>query len=125
MPTRVREKTGLYVHAGPFPPLSEKKYDLILIVGVLEHAPDQVGFVKEVRSRMASGGQAMVHCPVIDTVDDVHRLRDLFNPLSHLWMHSSVSMMRLWADVGLEPKSLGELFGIPRFAFLREVLVTW
>lgn len=109
----VREKTGAPVFAGPFPPPEEGKYDLVLALDVLEHVPDQERFTREIRERLHPGGKVMVHTPVIDTDDAARQWRDMFNPLSHVWMHTSESLRRLWERVGLRGRVLGELFGMP------------
>lgn len=109
----VKEKTDVPVFVGPFPPDSGPDYDLIVIIDVLEHIYDPLQFVKEVESRLKDGGKVLLHCPVIDNAETALQLKNLFNPLSHLWMHSAGSMVKLWASVGLIPDVLGELFGMP------------
>ncbi len=109
------KKTGLAVYAGSFPPPAVREFDLILVIDVLEHVTDQVRFVEEAKSRLRAGGRLMVHCPVIDTAERAAELKFLFNPLSHLWMHSSRSIELLWARVGLQPVKMGELFAMPCF----------
>jgi SAM-dependent methyltransferase len=111
----VTNKAGIPVHVGPFPPQTARNYDLILVLDVLEHVPDPTSFAEEVRSRLCVGGKAMVHCPVIDSPAAALELKHLFNPLSHLWMHTSISIATLWTRVGLQPSKLGELFGMPCF----------
>jgi SAM-dependent methyltransferase len=109
----VRQKTGLPVFAGSFPPPEDGAYDLVLALDVLEHVGDPVQFVREVRARLGPAGRAMVHTPVIDSPEAARQWRDMFNPLSHVWMHNSESFQALWESVGLRARVLGELFGMP------------
>lgn len=109
----VKEKTGIPVFVGPFPPDSASGYDLIVVIDVLEHIYDPLRFVKQVRSRLKKGGKVLLHCPVVDNIETAFTLKSLFNPLSHLWMHSTESMTKLWSNAGLVPVVLGELFGMP------------
>jgi 2-polyprenyl-3-methyl-5-hydroxy-6-metoxy-1,4-benzoquinol methylase len=109
----VRGKTGLPVFAGSFPPSEDGSYDLVMALDVLEHVPDPPRFAREIRGRLNPGGKVMVHTPVIDTDEAARQWRDMFNPLSHVWMHTSESFRRLWAGVGLQGRALGELFGMP------------
>lgn len=112
----VTGKTGIPVFVGDFPPLEHSPYDLIVIIDILEHLADPLQFVLEVKSRLKDNGQVFLHCPVVDRVDEAHSLQHLYNPLSHLWMHTTVSMMQLWQSAGLEPRKIGELFSMPCYA---------
>jgi SAM-dependent methyltransferase len=111
----VKEKTGVPIFVGSFPPAQDGNYDLILLIDVLEHMYYPVGFVQEVRSRLKRGGKVMLHCPVIDDDKLAVQMKYLFNPLSHLWMHTIRSITDLWKTVGLHPRVIGELFGMPCF----------
>ncbi|MBF0457174.1 MAG: class I SAM-dependent methyltransferase [Nitrospirae bacterium] len=112
----VTKKTGVPVHHGSFPPDNDPVYDLIVIIDVLEHAPDQINFVKNVKSRLSPAGKVMVHCPVLDTLEASVQFRHMFNPLSHLWIHTSASFNKLWLDAGFKAGKVGELFNMPVYA---------
>jgi SAM-dependent methyltransferase len=109
----VRARTGVLVYAGPFPPIADGPYDLVLALDVLEHVLDPAAFAREIRGRLKPHGRVLVHTPVIDTDEAARQWRDMFNPLSHLWMHTTESFRRLWEGVGLRGRVLGELFGMP------------
>ncbi len=109
----VREKTGLPVHVGTFPPLSEPPFELIVAIDVLEHVPDQRAFVREIRARLAPQVKVLLHCPVIDSDEAARSSPDVFNPLSHLWVHTTESLSLLWREGGLDLKLMGRLFDMP------------
>ena len=109
----VTNKTGIAVYPGAFPPADSQPYDLILLIDVLEHVRDPIQFVEEVRRRLSPAGRVLLHCPVIDSIEAAARLKYLFNPISHLWMHTTHSMERLWTRAGMQPEKIGELFGMP------------
>ncbi|KWT84060.1 class I SAM-dependent methyltransferase [Candidatus Magnetominusculus xianensis] len=112
----VTNKTGVTVVHGSFPPGNDPIYDLIVIIDVLEHAPDQINFVQNVKSRLSSSGKVLVHCPVLDTLEASIQFRHMFNPLSHLWIHTSESFSKLWLEAGLRSAKVGELFNMPVYA---------
>jgi lipopolysaccharide transport system ATP-binding protein len=112
----VTTKTGVPVFASDFPPIEQGSYDLIIIVDVLEHIYDPISFVNEIKSRLRLDGQVFLHCPVIDTDAEAQSLNNLFNPLSHIRMHTTTSMFKLWQSVNLKPVKIGELFSMPCFA---------
>lgn len=109
----VIEKTGLSVLAGDFPPIDQAPYDIIVIIDVMEHVCDPVNFVHEVKARIGPNGRVFLHCPVMDTLEEALALKHLYNPLSHLWMHTTASMNQLWQRVGMKPEKIGELFAMP------------
>ncbi|MCG6551529.1 MAG: class I SAM-dependent methyltransferase [Candidatus Magnetominusculus sp. LBB02] len=109
----VTKKTGVTVHHGEFPPGASQAYGIIVVIDVLEHVPDQIAFVQNIKSRLTEGGKVLVHCPVLDTMEASVDLRDAFNPLSHLWIHNSRSFAKLWQTVGLPVARLGEIFKMP------------
>ncbi|MBF0516177.1 MAG: class I SAM-dependent methyltransferase [Nitrospirae bacterium] len=112
----VTKKTGVLVHHGSFPAENDPVYDIIVVIDVLEHAPDQRDFVQNVKSRLSSSGKGLVHCPVLDTLEASIQFRHMFNPLSHLWIHTSESFHKLWHDAGLTALKVGELFNMPVYA---------
>ncbi len=109
----VREKTGLPVFVGTLPPLSEGTFQLIVAIDVLEHVPDPRAFVREIRARLDPRGRVLLHCPVIDSDEAARTSRDVFNPLSHLWVHTTESLMRLWREAGFRLRWMGRLFEMP------------
>ena len=115
----VTEKTGIHVFVGDFPPIDHSPYDMIIIIDVLEHVHDPEKFVHEVKLRLRESGQVFLHCPVIDTVNEARSSKHLYNPLSHIWMHSTTSIMQLWQSVGLKPKRIGKIFSMPCFVLTR------
>ncbi|MBF0553679.1 MAG: class I SAM-dependent methyltransferase [Nitrospirae bacterium] len=112
----VTKKTGVPVHHGSFPASNDPVYDLIVVIDVLEHAPGQIDFVRNIKSRLSSAGKVLVHCPVLDTLEASIQFRHMFNPLSHLWIHNSSSFNKLWLDAGLMAVKVGELFNMPVYA---------
>ena len=56
------------IHAGDFntSPFRERRFDLIVLIGVLEHVADPVGFLLDVRRCLIDGGIAMIGVPNFD-----------------------------------------------------------
>jgi SAM-dependent methyltransferase len=74
----LRERLGLEVHTGTLAGIpDEAPFDVIVLRHVLEHVPDPLGTVREIGSRLAPGGLALLEFPTIDGWDQ--RLRR--------WMH--------------------------------------
>jgi 2-polyprenyl-3-methyl-5-hydroxy-6-metoxy-1,4-benzoquinol methylase len=111
----VRKKARIQVHTGEFPPIEASPYDLIVIIDILEHVYDPVRFVHEVKSRLGENGRIFLHCPVIDTMEEAYALKHLFHPLSHIWMHTTSSMDKLWKQAGFNLRKIGALFSMPCF----------
>lgn len=108
------------VFHGALPPLSEKPFDLIMVIDVFEHVHDPAAFAAEVASRLAPDGQLLLHLPIVDSEEEAYLHSGMFNPLSHLWIHSSLSFRNLWSELSFEVKTIGELFGMPSWALHRK-----
>jgi SAM-dependent methyltransferase len=114
-----RVRTGLPVEPGAFPRAPRGETDIVLLIDILEHIPDPDRFLEIAASFLAGGGKLLVHLPVIDSPEEARRQAHLFNPLSHLWMHTSGSLVLLASRHGLVAKVVGRLFDLPFYILER------
>ena len=63
-----RRRPQARIHAGDFntSPFREERFDLIVLIGVLEHVPDPVDFLRDVRRCLYDRGIAMIGVPNFD-----------------------------------------------------------
>ncbi len=69
-------------------------FDLITLWDVLEHIPDALGLLRELRSLLAHDGWIGVVCPVIDNLNArwLPRTWDQYKPPEHVWFFSRRSL---------------------------------
>jgi SAM-dependent methyltransferase len=111
----VREKTGVPVISEAFPSPSLPQYDLIIAIDVIEHIPDQHSFFKGFSNHLVEDGSILMHIPLVDTDEQAYARASLFNPLSHVIMHTTDSFCSLLLQHGLTARKIGELFNMPCF----------
>jgi len=112
----VTERTGVLVHTGSFFELSLPKYDIILAIDLVEHLSDQYGFIQKILDCLTRRGRLIAHVPIIDKDEDAMAQSHLFNPLSHVVMHTHHSFEKLLSRYTLRLEPIGDLFGIPAYS---------
>jgi SAM-dependent methyltransferase len=70
------QRTGLAIKGGYLPdvPLAEGYYDLIVLLDVLEHIPDDLGALSALRSKLAPGGRLLLTVPAMPSLWSGHDL---------------------------------------------------
>lgn len=68
------KRTGVAIKGGYLPdvPLDDGAYDLIVLLDVLEHIPDDLGALQSLRSKLAPGGRLMVTVPAMPWLWSAH-----------------------------------------------------
>jgi SAM-dependent methyltransferase len=68
------QRTGLTLKGGYLPdvPLDDGKYDLIVLLDVLEHIPDDKGALEAVRPKIAKGGRLLLAVPAMPGLWSAH-----------------------------------------------------
>jgi len=68
------QRTGLAIKGGYLPdvPLEDGAYDLIVLLDVLEHIPDDVGALTALRPKLAPGGRLLLAVPAIPALWSGH-----------------------------------------------------
>lgn len=99
------QKKGLRVHQGGYESI-QKKYDLILSFGVIEHVHSPLDFLQILRAHLNPGGLLLIGQPIQDTpsydvffVDHIHHFF-----LYHLeWYFQKVGLQEVQRSVGFGP----------------------
>jgi len=87
-------------------PAGRKRYDLILLLDVVEHVEDDAAFLKElVRDRLAKGGRMMITVPAFNSLFSSH---DRF--LGHYRRYGLKGLIALVKGAGATPLSSGYLY---------------
>jgi len=106
---------GRYVRG--FEEISGERFDVVLLLDVIEHLVDDRGLLLRVRSdHMADGAVALVTVPAFQSLFSAH---DRF--LLHQRRYRRSALLRLAADAGLRPLRSGYLFAsllLPRLMAL-------
>ncbi len=96
-------------------PAGGRPYDLILLLDVVEHVPDDAAFLSGVvRERLSTGGRVMITVPAFKSLFSSH---DTF--LGHYRRYSLGELTALVKKAGCAPISSGYLYTtllLPRFA---------
>lgn len=68
------QRTGLTLKGGYLPdvPLEDAHYDLIVLLDVLEHIPDDLGALLALRPKLAPGGRLLLAVPAIPALWSAH-----------------------------------------------------
>jgi SAM-dependent methyltransferase len=68
------QRTGLAIKGGYLPdvPLEDGAYDLIVLLDVLEHIPDDIGALAALRTKLAPGGRLLLAVPAIPALWSGH-----------------------------------------------------
>jgi len=95
--------------------LEGRRFDLILLLDVIEHMEDDVGFLHRVRTdHLAEGGAVLITAPAFAALFSAH---DRF--LRHHRRYDRPSLARAAREAGLAPQRSGYLFAsllLPRLA---------
>lgn len=69
-------RTGLPIKSGYLPdvPLDDGRYDLIVLLDVLEHIPDDIGALTALRPKLAPGGRLLLAVPAMPSLWSGHDL---------------------------------------------------
>jgi 2-polyprenyl-3-methyl-5-hydroxy-6-metoxy-1,4-benzoquinol methylase len=111
----VEARTGVHIHSGSFFTLPVASYDVILAIDLVEHLSDQYGFIQRIQGCLNKGGGLIAHVPIINSDEDAMAQSNLFNPLSHVVMHTSHSFEKLLSRYAMRSEPAGHHFGIPAF----------
>ena len=67
-------RTGLSIKGGYLPDvlLDDGRYDLIVLLDVLEHIPDDLGALRSLRSKLAAGGRLLLTVPALPSLWSGH-----------------------------------------------------
>jgi SAM-dependent methyltransferase len=76
--------------------------DVVTMHDVLEHLPDPVATLLEVRRILKPGGTLIVDFPSFHTVDGHHH----WKKTEHLWMLTSLQLVGLLAQTGFQPQQV-------------------
>ena len=68
------KRTGIAIKGGYLPdvPLDDGRYDLIVLLDVLEHIPDDRGALEALRSKLAPGGRLLLAVPAMPSLWSGH-----------------------------------------------------
>ncbi|WP_116091059.1 class I SAM-dependent methyltransferase [Sphingomonas crusticola] len=68
------QRTGLAIKGGYLPnvPLHDGQYDLIVLLDVLEHIPDDIGALTALRPKLAPGGRLLLAVPAMPSLWSGH-----------------------------------------------------
>ena len=105
-----RDELGLSVRRMSLDELpQDETYDVVTMLGVLEHIPEPVGFLEGARGRLAGGGEVLVGVPNAGSLNRlVSRLGrddwDMFLEPGHLYHYEARTLGMLAARAGLTPR---------------------
>jgi SAM-dependent methyltransferase len=98
-----REELGLEVFAGQLADAPAEPADVVCFWDTLEHVPDPLAFLREVRSRLAPGGLVALSVPYISSLPA--RLLGArwwtLKPEQHIWHFTGPTLALLAARAGL------------------------
>jgi SAM-dependent methyltransferase len=94
-------RSGLSIKAGYLPdvPLDDGRYDLIVLLDVLEHIPDDVGALRHLAAKLAPGGRILVTVPASPWMWSAHDVAH-----HHQRRYTRAGLARVFREAGLEPR---------------------
>ena len=99
------ERTGAPIQGGLLPDgveLADGAYDLIVLLDVLEHIPDDVGALQALRSKLAPGGKLVLTVPAMPWLWSAHDVAH-----HHQRRYTSRKLRQALTDAGFKPKHSG------------------
>lgn len=105
------EAITVYKSVGELP--EHDRFDLIVMFHVLEHLPDPVGFLNELREKLAKNGKIVVEVPNADDAmlkNKAYR-KKYFYQKAHLWYFNWHSLRKVFALAGMDT----EMYLIQRY----------
>jgi 2-polyprenyl-3-methyl-5-hydroxy-6-metoxy-1,4-benzoquinol methylase len=118
-----RERLNLNVVQGHFPvkELEHKAFDLITINHVLEHVPEPINFLAQVKKQLKPGGVVVIASPALSgIVPNLIGWRWVgFQPTQHIWQLAPQNVAQMCERAGLQvlqakSNSLGYVPGHPK-----------
>jgi SAM-dependent methyltransferase len=102
---RVARRHGIDVRTGELTDLQERDFDVVVMMHVLEHVYDPVGFVKEAAARLREGGLLLVNVPTADGLMPrlLRRRWYGFQPTQHVHQFSRRALRQIAPQAGLGP----------------------
>ncbi len=94
-------RTGVAVKGGYLPdvPLADGHYDLIVLLDVLEHIPDDVGALRALRPKLAPGGRLLLAVPAMPSLWSGHDVAH-----HHQRRYTASSLAAVVRDAGYTPR---------------------
>jgi len=95
------QRSGMKLKSGYLPdvPLDDSGYDLIVLLDVLEHIPDDVGALRYLSGKLAPGGRLMVTVPASPWMWSAHDLAH-----HHQRRYTRAHLSRVFTAAGLRPR---------------------
>lgn len=92
------QSDGDHVHVGAleavaFPTAS---FDVVTVHDVLEHVPDPLAFLREIKRVLVDGGRIIVDFPRFHSEHGLHH----WKPVEHLWLWTEDELLRVMRDAG-------------------------
>ncbi len=99
---------GLKVHKGTFPnSKTEGPYDVISVIDVIEHVPDPVGMLRDVKAAMKDDGIGVISTPDVESfVARILGKRWWHFRVAHIGYFSKKTFKRAFDEAGLELLSM-------------------
>jgi SAM-dependent methyltransferase len=94
-------RSGLTLKGGYLPdvPLDDGAYDLIVLLDVLEHIPDDVGALSYLKAKLAPGGKLLLTVPGSPWMWSAHDLAH-----HHQRRYTTAQLKRVLGDAGFAPR---------------------
>jgi SAM-dependent methyltransferase len=95
------QRSGLTIKGGYLPhgvPLEDGYYDLIVLLDVLEHIPEDVPALAALRTKLAPGGRILVTVPAMPWLWSAHDIAH-----HHQRRYTPASLNKVFHDAGLKP----------------------
>ena len=74
--------------------------DLVLLMDVLEHVEDGIGFLKECHRLLANNGKLIIQSPII--LEDKEMVDRMFFAREHIWIYDYLHLQDLMEKAGFE-----------------------